>query len=59
MLSRPESNCLGESWHGSCNYFQVSTAIQSSAGGGFLKAEDQTDLFYEHKKLFLVSSGKM
>lgn len=43
MLSRPESNCLGGGWHGSCDYCQVSTAMQSSAGGRLSK------LFYEHK----------
>lgn len=43
VLSRPESNRLGGNWHGSCNYCQVSTAMQSSAGGGHSK------LFYEHK----------
>lgn len=51
MLSRPESNCLGDSWHGTCDYCQVSAAIQSSAGGRLLKAEDQTDLFYDHKAI--------
>lgn len=51
VLSRPESNCLGKSWHSSHNYCQVSTAIQSSTGGGLLKAEDQTNLVYEHKAI--------
>ena len=48
MLSRPESS-TGDSWHGGCHCCQVSTVIQSSAGGRRLKAEDQIDLFYEHK----------